>query len=192
LQLTLDHHLDYISSQQSELSNLLSSYETLVLNTFTGSDGTSSSMMTGGGSIAGGIGTGVTGGVSGGSGGGNVASDLAREKAYTLAEGLNKQLDDMTSVLTGLVDSVNQGFGGGSSIGSGSTGGGGVITNGSIKEGGIHTDMEGTVDQIVEILNVHLTSLEWIDRESNILESKVKNLERIREAVTERSGEKRW
>ncbi|ORX91459.1 hypothetical protein K493DRAFT_227920 [Basidiobolus meristosporus CBS 931.73] len=128
-QANIDQNLEYIDSQQQELSSILDAYESQVREL-------------------------LDGGLARGEG--VQPADEEREKAYNLAEGLNKQLDDMSKNLATMIDEINQ-----SAVLSGT------------KEA---QDDEDPIAQIVQILNAHLTSLEWIDQNSSSLNAQLKDV----------------
>jgi hypothetical protein len=84
-QKTIDQSLDYIDSQQQELSGILDLYEDQVQKMFE-KDAT-------------------TAGVNAN---GLRPVDEQREQTYSLAENLNKQLDDMSLNLTSMIEEINQ------------------------------------------------------------------------------------
>ncbi|KAG0321171.1 FG-nucleoporin nsp1, partial [Dissophora globulifera] len=84
-QRTIDQNLDYIDAQQQELSGILDLYEEQVQKLFE-KDAT-------------------TAGVNAS---GLRPVDEQREQTYSLAENLNKQLDDMSLNLTSMIEDINQ------------------------------------------------------------------------------------
>ena len=86
-------------------------------------------------------------------------ADEEREKAYTLAESLNLQLDDMSSQLSNLIEEMN-----------------------SIS--GKSDSQDDPMAIIVRILGEHLTSLEWVNDSANDLGVKISDLNRISETAT--------
>lgn len=80
-------------------------------------------------------------------------ADEDREKAYTLAEHLNSKLDDMTSSLSVVIEELN-----------------------ATRRSDTSALDESPLQAITQILNSHLTSLEWIERSSIKLEAKVEAL----------------
>ncbi|KAI8141879.1 hypothetical protein BJV82DRAFT_517653, partial [Fennellomyces sp. T-0311] len=87
-------------------------------------------------------------------------ADLQREKAYGLAETLNGQLDDVNRNLNVMIDEVNK------------------MSGSQHPEGSADDD---TVGQIVKILNVHLSSLQWIDTTSMKLQGKLQDVSKLQE-----------
>jgi len=79
--------------------------------------------------------------------------DVEREKGYQMAEDINKQLDQMETTLKDLVKKIN-------------------MTQ--EQEAGNDDPMY----QIVQILNTHLTSLQWIDQTSLQVQQKILDLEK--------------
>ncbi|KAJ3368554.1 hypothetical protein HDU91_000466 [Kappamyces sp. JEL0680] len=90
-------------------------------------------------------------------------ADEDREKAYTLAEHLNTKLDDMTSSLAVVIGDLNA-----SRQSQSSTLGSGL-------------GEESPLDSITQVLNAHLTSLEWIERSSGKLEGKIEKIRGLEE-----------
>ncbi len=84
-------------------------------------------------------------------------ADEEREKAYTLAESLNSQLDDMSSQLSTLIQDMN------------------VLSS--------QQDNDDPMNLIVRILGEHLTSLEWINQSVHHLGDKVKDLQQHAEVA---------
>ena len=75
-------------------------------------------------------------------------SDKERQKMYETANDINIQLDLMTGTLKDLISKLNVSF-----------------------EKSI--DPENKVNQIVQILNSHLTTLQWIDQKSLVLQNEI-------------------
>ncbi|KAJ3211488.1 FG-nucleoporin nsp1 [Entophlyctis luteolus] len=179
-QTQIEQTLEYIDAQQLELAAVLDQYETTVRQMF---EGSSSSMIIGGGSVAGDksmMGQQPQLGLSSAPGGqstGGVSqiqpirmtgADEEREKAYAVAESLNKQVDDMARQLGAMIDEVNSlksGDGDRSGAGLGQTAAGS-------NAGG------GAIGKIVRILDTHLTSLQWLDSTAEELTAKVAELKR--------------
>jgi len=84
-QKTIDQNLDYIDSQQQELSGILDQYEEQVQRMFEKDAAT-----------------------AGVNANGLRPVDEQREQTYSLAENLNKQLDDMSLNLTSMIEEINQ------------------------------------------------------------------------------------
>lgn len=84
-QKTIDQNLDYIDSQQQELSGILDQYEEQVQKMFEKDAAT-----------------------AGVNASGLRPVDEQREQTYSLAENLNKQLDDMSLNLTSMIEEINQ------------------------------------------------------------------------------------
>ena len=82
---TIDQNLDYIDSQQQELSKILDMYEDQVQKMFEKDAAT-----------------------AGVNANGLRPVDEQREQTYSLAENLNKQLDDMSLNLTSMIEEINQ------------------------------------------------------------------------------------
>ncbi|KAI9314066.1 Nsp1-like C-terminal region-domain-containing protein, partial [Dichotomocladium elegans] len=79
--------------------------------------------------------------------------DVQREKAYGLAETLNSQLDDVNRNMTVMIDEINN------------------MSRAQSNEGD-----DDTASQIVKILNAHLSSLQWIDSTSAVLQNKLQQV----------------
>lgn len=88
-------------------------------------------------------------------------ADVQRERAYGMAESLNAQLDDVNRNLNVMVEEINK--------------------MGSSQQ--ISTDDEDVVGQIVQILNSHLSSLQWIDTHSIELQNKIKEVSKLQGEV---------
>lgn len=85
---------------------------------------------------------------------GQTLADQERERALDLAKGTNGQLEEMRRSLVGLADEVND--------------------LSSMQHEGL---AQGPMEQLVEILDAHLTSLQWVEREGQELEAKVAHAE---------------
>ncbi|KAJ2082471.1 FG-nucleoporin nsp1 [Coemansia sp. RSA 988] len=106
---------------------------------------------------------------------GVMTADQERDHVYSSAERLNQQLDELARRLTTLVEDVN------------------AISNASApatsKDSGDGQQERGgaaAVDpfaQIVQILNAHLTSLEWIDSQTVQLQERVNAAQRVHQDV---------
>lgn len=134
---TIDQNLDYIDSQQQELSKILDMYEDQVQKMFEKDAAT-----------------------AGVNANGLRPVDEQREQTYSLAENLNKQLDDMSLNLTSMIEEINQT---------------------STKSEGESGD---PVNQIVQILDSHLASLQWIEDSTISLQSKVQDVARTQNQIT--------
>ncbi|ORE18459.1 hypothetical protein BCV71DRAFT_115128 [Rhizopus microsporus] len=84
-------------------------------------------------------------------------ADTQREKAYGLAESLNSQLDDVNRNLNIMVEEINK--------------------MGTTKQSA--GDEDDVVGQIVQILNSHLSSLQWIDTHSAKLQNKIQEVSKL-------------
>ena len=102
-------------------------------------------------------------------------------RAYSLAETLNRQVDDMGRQLSAMIDQVNAA----SSSSSSSRGGGGTTPS---QQGVLATD-EPPVAKIVRILDTHLTSLQWLDESAEDLAARVCEVRR-RAALTTEEAER--
>lgn len=133
MQKEIDQSLEYIEAQQTELDTALDSYHSQIKALVEGSQGQARLRVT--------------------------PADEEREKAYTLAENLNCQLDDMSHQLSSLIEEMN------------------VISGHSETE-------DDPMTMIVRILGEHLTSLEWVNDSVNDLGGRVKDLNRVAESAT--------
>ncbi|KAJ3054765.1 FG-nucleoporin nsp1, partial [Rhizoclosmatium hyalinum] len=134
--------LEYIDAQQVELSGALEAYEKIVRGLYEGDKS----------------------GVQGAGGREpirNTGADEEREKAYLIAEGLNRQVDEMARQLGDMITEVN-----------------GVHGNKQEEVGG-----GSAVSKIVRILDTHLTSLQWLDTQAEELAGKVAEVRRKGESA---------
>ena len=102
------------------------------------------------------------------------SADVERERSFALAEKLNGQLDDIAKNLGAMITELNASSGGM----AGEHGGG--DKNGG-EDGGVEGPMaerDGSIAQIVAILNAHLGSLKWIDQSAQGLRGKLEGLRR--------------
>ncbi|KAI8890563.1 hypothetical protein K501DRAFT_168791 [Backusella circina FSU 941] len=129
----IDSNLNYIGSQQDELNSILDTYESQIKTIFDESN-LQQPMQ---------------------------PADKQRENAYSLAENLNSQLDDVNRNLNIMVDEINK------------------MSN--AKQ--ISATDEDDVGQIVQILNAHLSSLQWIDSNSTALQSKIQEVTKMQGEV---------
>ncbi|KAJ1994603.1 FG-nucleoporin nsp1 [Coemansia spiralis] len=100
-----------------------------------------------------------------------MTADEERDHVYSSAERLNMQLDELARRLTTLVEDVNGVSNASTSAASGPNDGDG---------------QRGAADpfaQIVQILNGHLTSLEWVDSQTTQLQERVKVAQRVYQDV---------
>lgn len=86
------------------------------------------------------------------------SADVERERSYHLAETLNSHLDDISKNLGAMITELNS-------------------SNAPVQEEG-QAERDGSIAQIVAILNAHLGSLKWIDSSSNALRGKLEGLRR--------------
>lgn len=104
---------------------------------------------------------------------GNLTSaDVERERSYALAEKLNGQLDDVSKNLSAMITELNTTNGATAANGAASGGAG---------EGGLENmlaERDGSIAQIVAILNAHLGSLKWIDSNAGALRGRLEGLRR--------------
>ncbi|KAJ2454113.1 FG-nucleoporin nsp1 [Coemansia sp. RSA 2336] len=94
--------------------------------------------------------------------GGAMTADQERDLVYSSAERLNQQMEELARRLTTLVEDVN------------------AISSASAEDGQRAAD---PFAQIVEILNAHLTSLEWVDTQTSQLQGRLKNAEKVYQDV---------
>ncbi|KAK7470798.1 FG-nucleoporin nsp1 [Stygiomarasmius scandens] len=131
----VDQSLDHIEQQQKDLSATLDSYEKVTQEIFGGQGGSLRALDTG-------------------------PADTERDKNYMLATDLHTHLDDLSSSLTQMIDSVN-------SL--------------SIPPG--ERSQDDPMTQISQILSSHLESLQWIDGAVREVEGKVTEVEkRVKES----------
>lgn len=139
-QTEIDHTLDHIEQQQRDLSATLDAYERSAEEILGNQGGSLRALDTG-------------------------PADTERDKNYVLATDLHSHLEDLSTSLVQMIDSVN------------------VLslapaTNGSTSFGG-----DDPMVQISQILNSHLESLQWIDGAVREIEGKVGEVERrVRDA----------
>ncbi|KAJ1946423.1 FG-nucleoporin nsp1 [Kickxella alabastrina] len=93
---------------------------------------------------------------------GMMSADEERDHVYSSAERLNMQLDEIARRLTTLVEDVNG------------------ISNANTEAEGQRGD---PFAQIVQILNAHLTSLEWVDSQTEALQERVKTAQKVYQEV---------
>ncbi|KAJ2748120.1 FG-nucleoporin nsp1 [Coemansia sp. BCRC 34490] len=153
-QAALDQSLEHMEGQQRALQTLLDTYEGRIHDIVRKTTNTTSAMTRPGGN---------KGGVA-------MTADEERDHVYSSAERLNSQLDELARRLTTLVEDVNG------------------ISNatGSDSADGDAQQRNGAADpfaQIVEILNGHLTSLEWVDSQTAQLQDRVKTAQRVHQDV---------
>lgn len=153
LQSGITSSLDYIESQQSELSSVLDAYEAQIGDLVDQSA----------------VGAGAFARSQGGGGGGAGGADKEREQAYALATQLSNSLDTTSSSLSSLIQTLNalspalvpSSADPASKDSSAAAGGGG----------------EDPLAQIAAILNAHLGSLKWIEDSTDALRRSVRDLE---------------
>ncbi|KAJ2664010.1 FG-nucleoporin nsp1 [Coemansia sp. RSA 1200] len=153
-QAALDQSLEHMEGQQRALQTLLDTYEGRIHDIVRKTTNTTSAMKRPGSN---------KGGVA-------MTADEERDHVYSSAERLNSQLDELARRLTTLVEDVNG------------------ISNatGSDSADGDAQQKNGAADpfaQIVEILNGHLTSLEWVDSQTAQLQDRVKTAQRVHQDV---------
>ncbi|GAC94912.1 nucleoporin [Pseudozyma hubeiensis SY62] len=98
------------------------------------------------------------------------SADVERERAYGLAETLNGQLDDVSKNLAAMIGELN------------SSGANAARSGGAEGKDGVDAwaaeGRDGSIAQIVAILNAHLGSLKWIDQSAGALRGKLEGLRR--------------
>ncbi|KAJ2500958.1 FG-nucleoporin nsp1 [Coemansia sp. RSA 1972] len=92
-----------------------------------------------------------------------MSADEERGHVYASAERLNQQLDELARRLTTLVEDVNE------------------VSSATPASTDTRAD---PFAQIVQILNAHLTSLEWVDAQTAQLHERVKSAQRVYQDVT--------
>lgn len=141
-QAALDRNLDYIESQQKQLDQLLTLYEREIANY---SDKDTKPVAA------------------------KMPADREREKSYALAEDLNKQLDDISRNLSGMIEEVNK-----LSSASGSR----PQQNGEPTPGDATQQLpDDPVNQLSAILGAHLRAIQSIDNNAVKLGGKIDELE---------------
>lgn len=88
------------------------------------------------------------------------SADVERERSYALAETVNGQLDDISKNLGAMIDELN------------------ANNTGGKDADGWAQERDGSVHQIVAILNAHLGSLKWIDQSAGQLRGRLEGLRR--------------
>ncbi|KAJ2745200.1 FG-nucleoporin nsp1 [Coemansia sp. BCRC 34301] len=91
-----------------------------------------------------------------------MSADEERDLMYSSAERLNMQLDELTRRLSTLVEDVNSIPNANAGDADGQRGGGG-----------------DPLENIFQILNLHLTSLHWVEEQTSQLQDRVKNAQRV-------------
>lgn len=129
----IDQSLEHIEQQEKELTTIVETYEKQMADILGGQGGNLRTLDTG-------------------------PADTERDKNYMLATELHNHLDDLSSSLTQLIESVNS-----MSVGQGNT---------------KPTPAEDPMAQIAQVLSNHLESLQWIDGASRELEEKVGEVEK--------------
>ncbi|KAH9045176.1 Nsp1-like C-terminal region-domain-containing protein [Lactarius pseudohatsudake] len=129
----IDQSLEHIEQQEKELTSIVETYEKQMADILGGQGGNLRTLDTG-------------------------PADTERDKNYMLATELHNHLDDLSSSLTQLIESVNS-----MSVGQGNT---------------KPTPAEDPMAQIAQVLSNHLESLQWIDGASRELEEKVGEVEK--------------
>jgi len=129
----IDQSLEHIEQQEKELTAIVETYEKQMADILGGQGGNLRTLDTG-------------------------PADTERDKNYMLATELHNHLDDLSSSLTQLIESVNS-----MSVGQSNT---------------KPTSADDPMAQIAQVLSNHLESLQWIDGASRELEEKVTEVEK--------------
>lgn len=141
-QSALDRNLDYIEAQQKQLDGLLTHYEREI-SAF--GDKETKPLVA------------------------KMAADREREKSYALAEDLNKQLDDISRNLSGMIEEVNK---------LSSAGGARTQQAGEPSPADAAQQLpEDPVNQLSAILGAHLRAIQSIDNNATKLGGKIDELE---------------
>lgn len=133
----IERTLDYLESSQSDLTSLVTDYEAQIESLLPGL--TSQINLT--------------------------SADVERERAFSLAETLNGQLDDVSKNLSAMIGELN-------SVNANAAGSSGD------REKDESLDRDGSIAHIVAILNAHLGNLKWIDQSAGALRAKLDGLRR--------------
>lgn len=161
LQAEIDQSLSYINAQQEDLSSILDAYEKQMKEVLDESN-LQQPMQ---------------------------PADIQREKAYSLAEGLNKQLDDVSRNLNIMIDEVNKMNGDEQSIDDNDTEDNVSLEPKAMAECFMKLCILMLmlpfvqVSQIVKILNAHLTSLQWIDSTTNTMQNKIQDISKLQDKI---------
>ncbi|CAG8584878.1 6863_t:CDS:10 [Paraglomus occultum] len=91
------------------------------------------------------------------------AVDKTREKSYKLVESMNEELDKMGQTLATIITEVNRNM---------STSNGAALSEEA--DDTTQNEEEDALDEVVKILNAHLTSLQWIDQTATKLSEQFK------------------
>ncbi|CAG8536090.1 8888_t:CDS:2 [Paraglomus brasilianum] len=91
------------------------------------------------------------------------AVDKTREKSYKLVESMNEDLDKMGQTLATIITEVNRNM---------STSN--AVALGDETDISAQNEEEDALDEVVKILNAHLTSLQWIDQTATKLSEQFK------------------
>ncbi|KAH9466430.1 hypothetical protein MJO28_000990 [Puccinia striiformis f. sp. tritici] len=148
IQNSIDQTLDYVETQQQELSAALEDYERQLSSSNQAQDFSTTSS------------------------GRTRTAAQEREEAYKTAEEVHVQLNDMASSLGTMIAELNSLAGPGNKIDESS-----ALTEGGIPSGSSSTSNEDPIVQIAGILNAHLGSLNWIGEITQELGTKVNELE---------------
>lgn len=147
----IDRTLDYLESSQNDLSYLVGEYESQIDSLLP--NVTQNLNLT--------------------------SADVERERSFALAEKLNGQLDDVSKNLAAMITELNSTHSSGNA--SAAAGAGAVNGEAGVGDSGVESLMaerDGSIAQIVAILNAHLGSLKWIDQSAGALRGKLEGLRR--------------
>lgn len=144
----IDRTLDYLESSQTDLAALVSDYEAQIDTLLPHL--TSTLQLT--------------------------SADVERERSFALAETLNGQLDDVSKNLAAMITELNTSNSPSANANANAGGGAGLSGGQSVES--LMVEREGSIGQIVAILNAHLGSLKWIDQSTVALRAKLEGLRR--------------
>lgn len=162
LQTTITSSLDYIESQQADLSSILDSYESQI------SDLVDLSAMSS---------SGLGRSVGGAGAGGGSAAEKERERAYQLATDLSQSLDSTSTSLSSLIQTLNALSPTSSAANAIASAAAHGSDDASALTGAGAGGAADPLAQIAAILNAHLGSLRWIEGTTDALRTNVRDLE---------------
>ncbi|CAG8672025.1 12604_t:CDS:2, partial [Acaulospora morrowiae] len=108
--------------------------------------------------------------------------DKERERSYELAESINQELDTMSQVLSAMITDMNR-----NTTSSNFT----PASTADEQDSTIDEADEDPIDEVVKILNSHLTSLQWIDATANQLNARVQETQSFLEHAKDKLQENR-
>ena len=103
------------------------------------------------------------------------SADVERERSFALAETLNGQLDDISKNLGAMITELNTNANA-TNAANGAAGAEAIGAEGGVES--LMAERDGSIAQIVAILNAHLGSLKWIDQSAGALRGKLEGLRR--------------